>query len=513
MNKLIPYPAILFLLFGLQFDSVAQYQNILISQFASETTIAIDPQNTNHQVAGANLTNYYYSMDGGQNWSQGSLTSTWGNYGDPNVVCDGAGNFYYFHLADQLDRIICQKSNAFPPSWNSGTYAGQNNPPFLQDHEWAYADWSNHFIYTTWSQYDNYPPQSSADSSHILFSASYDQGATWSPTIRLDERGGDEEYLDVIEPRPATDEQGNVYVSWASSQGLLLDKSTDFGASWRTADQIITPVPGGVYYSIPGINRIRSTPFISIDKSNGPNNGTIYVSWCDQRNGLNNTDVWLIKSTDGGNTWGPEVRVNDDITLSHQFLNAMTVDQVTGNIYVCFYDRRNYTSDTTDFYLAWSNDGGATFTNEKINQQSFVVDASSFFGDYIGIAAHNNVVRPCWSAFDLFGTSYVYTALVDATLLGLSAAEHPLNSNNMSISPSIINSGAVLSFNLIRDANTRVSIYTMEGSLVKTIFDGKAMKGEHTLDQNFQDIPNGVYICEMTTGSQRVTQKFFVMRN
>lgn len=58
-------------------SSNAQFQNVLIDQFASETTIAIDPQNTNLQVAGSNLTNYYYSSDAGATWTNSTLSSTW----------------------------------------------------------------------------------------------------------------------------------------------------------------------------------------------------------------------------------------------------------------------------------------------------------------------------------------------------------------------------------------------------------------------------------------------------
>ena len=493
-------------------SSNAQFQNVLIDQFASETTIAIDPQNTNLQVAGSNLTNYYYSSDAGATWTNSTLSSTWGNYGDPNVVNDGAGNWHYFHLSNQIDRIVCQSSNTFPPVWSTGTYTGNTPPPFLQDHEWAYADWSNHAIYTTWTQYDQYQQQLPTDSSHIHFSASYDQGLTWTPAQRLDERGGDVNYSDVIEPRPATDEQGNVYVSWASSQGLMLDKSTDLGATWQPTDQLITSVPGGVYYSIPGINRIRSTPYICIDKSNGPNHGTIYMSWCDQRNGMNNTDVWLIKSTDEGTTWSPEIRVNDDVTLTHQFLNAMVVDEISGNVYVCFYDRRNYASDTTDFYLAWSSDGGNTFTNEKINQQSFVVDASSFFGDYIGIAAHNNVVRPCWAAFDLFGNSFVYTALVDATLLGIPSAHQKFLASNITLSPSIVTTGARISFRVVKNTVVKIAVYNLEGNLVKSIYQEAVFPGEHSFNTDLQDLSSGMYLCEMVAGNERNTIKFFVMK-
>lgn len=490
----------------------AQFQNVLVGQYASETTIAIDPLNTNQMVAGANTTNYYYSTDAGQSWTNGHLTSPWGNAGDPNVVTDGAGNFFYLHLANSLDRIIAQGTTVFPPAWNSGTYTGLTTGPPLQDHEWAYADWNNHYLYTTWTQYDQYPPQSTLDSSHILFSASYDQGQSWTTAIRLDERGGDEEYLDVIEPRPATDVAGNVYVTWASAQGLMLDKSNDYGASWRSADQVITAVPGGVYYSIPGINRIRSTPFVAIDKSTGPHQGTIYVSWCDQSNGMSNTDVWMIKSTDAGASWSTPLRVNDDLTVSHQFLNAMAVDDVTGSLYICFYDRRNYASDTTDFYLAWSDDGGNTFSNRQINQQPFVVNQSSFFGDYIGIAAHNNVVRPCWAAFDAFGAASVYTALIDGPLLGTSEPTSMKFNSELMIAPGIVSSGATLRFALQRSSDVAIEVYDLEGKRVKDLFHGHFPTGYNSVPVNLEELREGVYICAMTTPSQRLTTRFAVMR-
>ena len=79
-------------------------------------------------------------------------------------------------------------------------------------------------------------------------------------------------------------------------------------------------MPTGWDYSIPGIDRCNGLPILDCDISGGAYNGTLYVNWTDQRNGANDTDVWLKKSTDGGNTWSNIIRVNDDAPGKHQWI-------------------------------------------------------------------------------------------------------------------------------------------------------------------------------------------------
>jgi nicotinamide riboside transporter PnuC len=69
-----------------------------------------------------------------------------------------------------------------------------------------------------------------------------------------------------------------------------------------------------------------------------PHRGTFYVAWSNQLNGSGNTDVFLITSIDGGQTWGQAKKVNDDQTTRDQFFPWMTIDQSTGTLYVVFYD-------------------------------------------------------------------------------------------------------------------------------------------------------------------------------
>ena len=135
-------------------------------------------------------------------------------------------------------------------------------------------------------------------------------------------------------------------------------------------------------------------------------------TWTDQSNGTDDTDVWLAVSDDEGESWSKAIRVNNDKAGKHQFLSWMEVDQSTGYIYIVFYDRRHHDDNTTDVYLAWSDNGGKSFRNVKINASSFTPTAAIFFGDYNDISVYNGRVRPIWTQLDS-GRLSVWTALIN----------------------------------------------------------------------------------------------------
>jgi len=74
------------------------YQNVMIGNQNSpeEVSICINPKNLNQVVAGANITNCYYSTNGGLTWTWQTMTSTYGVWGDPIIAVDTIGNFYFF---------------------------------------------------------------------------------------------------------------------------------------------------------------------------------------------------------------------------------------------------------------------------------------------------------------------------------------------------------------------------------------------------------------------------------
>jgi hypothetical protein len=384
-----------------------------------EPSIFVNPLNTNQVVAGSVLDNVYYSEDGGKSWKINKLKSPYGVYGDPVITTDFQGNFYFAHLSDPegkgwdsdrlLDRIVVQRSEDGGKTWSDGGYAGQHHPKD-QDKHWLAVDPKTNTIYMTWTEFDLYNSSDSKDKSRILFSKSTDKGDTWIEPIAINEFDGNclDDDNTVEGAVPAVGKNGEIYVAWAYNDKIYFDKSLDGGETWLKKDIVAADQPSGWTFEIEGISRCNGLPVTVADR----NNGNIYINWTDQRNGEKDTDVWMVKSVDGGETWSKPKRVNDDAKGKQQFLTWMTIDQTDGTIYTVFYDRRAYNDTQTDVYLAYSKDGGETFINQKISEKPFTPSAFNFFGDYNNISAHNGVVRPIWTRADGMRLS-VWTALIN----------------------------------------------------------------------------------------------------
>ena len=151
-------------------------------------------------------------------------------------------------------------------------------------------------------------------------------------------------------------------------------------------------------------------PITQCDISNSPYKGTIYINYSDRRNGENDVDVFMVRSTDGGNSWSDALRINDDPVGNgkQQFMSWMNVDPITGSVNIIYYDRRDHNDWNTDVYLARSTDGGVTFENKKISEEPFVPVKSVFFGDYIGVNSYNNFTACIWQRIDKGKLSIIY---------------------------------------------------------------------------------------------------------
>lgn len=513
---------IITLLLIMPLSAVAQFQNIMINDknLPSEPCIAINPKNPAEIVAGANLDNVYTSTDTGKTWQEHNLTSSYGVWGDPCIVADTAGRFYFFHLSapsnshlaqDWLDRLVCQQMDNMSNSWSNGSYTALNGLKD-QDKEWVAVDRQTNNIYMTWTEFDLYGSNSPSDSSRILFSRSTDRGNSWSTPMRINEVSGDciDESNTVEGAVPCVGPNGELYVAWSGPAGIRFDRSYDHGQTWLTNDKLVTTTPGWDF-AIPGINRCNGLSFISCDVSNGPHRGTIYVNWSDQRNGTNNTDIWMVKSTDSGNTWTAPVKVNNDSNIAaHQFLSSMTVDAITGYIYVLFYDRRNYTDNRTDVYMAFSKDGGNTFHNQKISNSPFTPVAPLFFGDYTYIVAQGNVIRPIWGRTDAPVQS-IWTAIVDTTTLFQNATDIPTVKLEMENTyPNPFYETTFISFKLKESAYVRLHVMDIYGRIVETLVPGEQLpmgKYAYQFRPAEKNLPAGVYFFNLACDDRVKTRK------
>lgn len=123
-----------------------------------------------------------------------------------------------------------------------------------------------------------------------------------------------------------------------------LSDSYNFGANVRVNDN-----PAGTSYE---------TPYCSGSHAIAARGDTVYLVWRSDRlvpYGGQST-IYFDKSTDGGNTWGTDVRITDSDSAAIMPALALGND---GTIYVSWTDFRHI---TRQIYFAKSMDGGTTFT-------------------------------------------------------------------------------------------------------------------------------------------------------
>ncbi len=510
---------IFLLLIGLIANNILA-QNVMISDKnrPNEPAIMMNSQHPEILVAATNLNNYYLSSDTGKTWSIHTLSSSYGVWGDPVIDVDNSGNFYFFHLSNTsggnfIDRIVCQKSTDNGDTWTDGTFTGLNGTK-AQDKQWSVIDRDNN-IYLTWTQFDAYASSDPADSTIIRFSKSIDGGDTWSTPVRINKVAGDciDSDNSVEGAVPAMGPDGEIYVSWAGPDGIVFNRSLDQGNTWLNREIVIDSMPGGWDFNIPGISRCNGLPVIKCDLSGGPGHGTIYVNWSDQRNGTDDTDIWLSKSTDGGNTWCSPIRVNNDGSGKHQFFTWLDIDQTNGNLYFVFYDRRNYNDTQTDVYLAFSDDGGNTFTNKRISESPFIPNRGIFFGDYTNIVAHNDIVRPIWTRLH-DGKLSIWTDITPLDML-LTTADYEIpNIVEARQYPNPASDISYVSFKLYESSDVTLSLFDQQGRKVYTIIENDKMGyGKYVIPIKINEIGliNGSYYCKLSVNGSSKTLRIIVI--
>jgi hypothetical protein len=189
---------------------------------------------------------------------------------------------------------------------------------------------------------------------------------------------------------------GGIYVAWRDIAGgtimLTGTPAPTLGTPW--------PVPWIAFGGLPPIPTpltanvmVPNTVSIAVDRSAGPCRGTVFLVW-DMPGimGPADMDVFFSKSAGGGlpGTWTPPVRVNQDILPgSHdQWEPTITVDPVTAEIRVTYYDRRNDPANKKiEVWASTSNDCGVTWKDCMITRGGPYLPVSTLnspSGTYVG---------------------------------------------------------------------------------------------------------------------------------
>ncbi len=355
-----------------------------------------------------------YSADAGKTWqiAAGTEATNYKVSGDVSIAYDKLGHAILCYIAfDKLgtfgywghnssrNGIFVRRSLDGGKTWEPNDIPVTEQPNVTPDHKfvpwedkpYVVADNTNGpyagNLYIGWTRW-------TLEDSQIQFSRSTDGAQTWSAPVEIDKKRGlprdDNGAVEGFSGAVAAD--GTLYAVWGDGAHILLTSSKDGGVHFSPVRSVIKTAP--IMFQLQGLDRANGFPVIAADLRR---QGTLYLAWSDYRNG--DLDVFCSSSTDGGQTWGPAVRVNSDPIHngSDQFFHWLAVDPRDGSVSLVFYDRRVDPKNLQQIVvLARSTDGGHTFANYSLTDNLFEA-GGVFFGDYTAITALNGRIYAAWT--------------------------------------------------------------------------------------------------------------------
>ncbi len=379
-------------------------QNI-IGDAANEPSIAVSPVNQNEIVIGwrqfddvnnnFRQAGYAYSSDTGQTWTFPGVIEPGIFRSDPVLDVDANGQFYYNSLTNS-PTFLCKvfRSNNGGATWDAGVDAGGG------DKQWMTIDRTggtgNGHIYSSWTQnFSSCLPG--------FFTRSTDGGNSYESCIEVD---SNPYWLTM-----AVGVSGELILAGGHSlpDSIVVVKSTNANVAGSVINWY-SPVMVFMDGNLNGWTNVNPVGLlgqvnVDVDRSSGPGQGNIYVLATLTRisNG-DPGDVMFARSIDGGITWSPPVRINDDPSnFTTQWFGTMSVAP-NGRIDAVWLDTREdaFGLDSSALYYSYSYDQGITWSvNEKISplfDPHIGYPMQDKMGDYYDMVSDSAGAHLAWAA-------------------------------------------------------------------------------------------------------------------
>lgn len=384
----------------------------------SESDIRIDYWNPNRIIAGSNNIGgsgqqaMYWSHDGGNTWGQTFLPLAGDNYhSDPTVDWQSTGTAWSSTLGIKGFSLVLRVYN----STNGGqTWSYVNSPSARQKAVDKQMKWIDHSatspykdsMYICWH---NNQPQ---------YVARRTAAGTWNGPIQI---SGTESSGTAIGCDVRTNSAGEAFVFWPTTgnRRIVVSKSTNGGGTW-SAGKVIATTFDGYDIGVPSFNNRRALIYVSGGAYRTATVNNVYASWTDLTGatGCNTASnepgsnalstckarIWVARSTDGGNTWGAPVMINNQPTLNDQFNQWLGVDETTGRLAIIYYDTVDDPSrKKTHIYYQTSSDHGVTWsapariTTAQTDETIAGADSGNQYGDYNSLSIHAGKIFPSWT--------------------------------------------------------------------------------------------------------------------
>ena len=263
---------------------------------------------------------------------------------------------------------------------------------------------------------------------------------------------------------------------------------------------------------------LKGQLWIDIDRSGGPGRDNVYVLGSVERASSSDpADVMFAKSTDGGVSFSPPVRINTDVgEEAHQWFGTMSVAP-NGRIDVVWLDTRGAPAGTFQsvLYYSFSEDQGTSWSenipisdpfNPKIGYPQ-----QQKMGDYFDMKSDNEYAHVAWCATFTGGQDVYYTKISPQGTLDV--LENSLLSESFMIVPNPVRTEATIRFNA--SGKTEVRIYDVLGReialLVATDTEGLQQLIWNRSDKQGSLVKAGVYFVKVVSNGKMATKKMVIL--
>ncbi len=353
--------------------------NNIVGDAANEPSIAVDPTDHDKMAIGwrqfDTIANNFrqsgvaQSTDGGLTWTFPGVIRPNEFASDPVLNTDADGNFYYLSL----------QPNRGPGNWACYMYASfdggvtwpQDRYAYGGDKAWFDIDTTNGpgrgNIYMSWT-----PNTGAACCGTNTFSRSLNGGVTWMAPIATP--------VELFTHSLAVGPNSEVYIFGselfsADPDPLQLVRSSDAHDPFNTPTfDVVTQV------DLDGARAIGGAPnpvgligqqWVDVDLSNGPTRGNVYLlSSVTRLSNSDPADVMFARSTNGGLSIEPPIRLNDDPTDNGawQWFGTLSVAP-NGRLDVVWNDTRDDATPRSptfsQLYYTYSFDAGDTWSTPE----------------------------------------------------------------------------------------------------------------------------------------------------
>ncbi len=372
-----------------------------------EPAVAINPYNAQQRIVvssdnGSRLV-ASISNDGGSSYSRSFIANGVGSLpaasGSPALAWDNYGNLFLAYRSVGQQIILAYSTDA----GQTFSFIGAKNAASTTT-EVAVAA-ANNQVWIGYSTTSGASPGIFAAGTPVLGTGVFGAMQTQQSIA-----GGS---LSGAAPSLAIGTAGDVLVAYQSGTSasgltsLMVARDPDgLGAQIFQSPVTVASTNVGQADTLPGLTRhgINASPTLLIDRSNEFSRGRAYLFYTTETpDESNDFDINFVTSLDNGASWSASRKINS-ISVASQVMPYATIDNLSGYVYVAWYDARNSPSNNSfDVYGSLISAGGAVIGTNQLVSSGTLTNAGTAatgllqFGDRLGIAYDSDKITIAWA--------------------------------------------------------------------------------------------------------------------